>query len=160
MAQKTITANATASLSASGTSTATGSITWTAPSLPEGVTGWDSVHVSGSWSWNGKGNISRVTINNQRTSADSPFDIDISGQTSPLTITCVGNNKNATGANFRWSNLIVTYTYTTVGGTGCMVKLSGTWTEIVEVWKKSNGHWTLQPDAKEALPRAVYRKMN
>lgn len=112
MAQKTITVNASASLSANGTSTATGSMTWTAPAFPGGVTAWDDVRVSGTWSWNGKGNITRVTINGTNTSGDTAFDISIAGKSSPLSISCVGNNKNATGANFGWSNLIVTYTYT------------------------------------------------
>lgn len=107
-----ITANATASLSANGTSTASGTMTWTVPTLPADAT-LQSVRVSGSWSWNGRGNITRVTINGVNTSADTAFDVALALTVNPpITITCVGNNKNATGSNFRWSNLVVTYTYT------------------------------------------------
>lgn len=116
MAQGTLTANASASLTAAGTSTATGSITWTAPAFPEGVTAWDSVIISGSWSWGGKGSITRVTINGTNTSDGVVFSVSIAGKSSPLSITCVGN-KNATGNSFTWSNLVVTYTYTQQGVT-------------------------------------------
>lgn len=106
-----IIANATASLTATGASTATGSISWTVPSFPSGIVSWDSVIISGTWTWGGKGSISRVTINGTNTSNGVAFSINLStSQTSPLSITCVGN-KNATGANFTWSNLKVTYTY-------------------------------------------------
>lgn len=114
MAQGTLTAAATASLTARGTTTATGSISWTAPAFPEGVTEWDSVVISGTWTWGGKGSISRVTINGTNTSGGVAFSVNINGKTSPLSITCVGN-KNATGANFTWSSLVVTYTYTQQG---------------------------------------------
>lgn len=107
----TLIANATASLTATGNSTATGSISWTVPSFPSGIVSWDSVVISGTWTWGGKGNISRVKINGTNTSNGVAFSINLStSQTSPLSITCVGN-KNATGANFTWSNLKVTYTY-------------------------------------------------
>ena len=109
--QKTIEVNASASLSANGTSTANGTITWSVPSLPSGVSSWDSVYIRGTWSWGGKGSISRVTINGTNTSTGVAFNINIAGKTSPLSITCVGN-KNATGSSFTWSNLKVTYTYT------------------------------------------------
>lgn len=108
----TINVNASASLSATGTSTATGSITWAAPSYPDHVTSWDSIVVSGTWSWTGQGNIQRVTINGTNTSNGVPFSVSLgTSTTSPLSISCVGNKK-ATGSNFTWSNLQVTYTYT------------------------------------------------
>ena len=106
-----VTANATANLSANGTSTASGTITWTKPTLPADAT-ITSVRISGRWSWGGKGNITRVTISGVNTSADTAFDIALANSVNPpITITCVGNNKNATGSNFRWTDLIVTYTY-------------------------------------------------
>ena len=140
------TANATASLTASGTTTATGSITWAAPSLPDGVSAWDSVVISGTWSWGGKGSISRVTINGTNTTGYIPFEIDLGVNAAPpLTITCVGN-KNATGSNFTWSNLIVTYTYTEVAGEQFMIKQNGIWTNVQTVYKKINGVWVEQSD--------------
>lgn len=139
MAQQTFTANASASLSANGTSTATGSITWTTPSLPDGATGWDSIRISGTWSWGGKGNITRVTINGTNTSATIPFDISIAGKTSPLSITCVGGNKNATGNRFAWSNLVVTYVCTVAGGAKLMIREGASLTEIAKVLRKQGG---------------------
>lgn len=125
MAQGTLTANATASLTARGTTTATGSISWTAPSLPDGVAAWDSVVISGTWTWGGKGSITRVTINGTNTSDSIAFSVNISGKSSPLSITCVGN-KNATGSNFTWSDFVVTYTYTEQGISHTMTVRYGT----------------------------------
>ena len=148
MATKTFTASATVSLSATGTSTATGSMSWNAPSLPEGATAWDSIRVSGSWSWNGKGNISRVTINGTNTSATVPFDIALStSQSSPLSITCVGGNKNATGSNFRWSDLVLTFTCTVTGGEQFWVGINGVAVPVKTIWRASNGSLVeIQPD--------------
>lgn len=146
MALKSFTQNATASISASGTSTSTGSITWSIPALPEGATKWDSVRISGTWTWSGKGNVSRVTINGTNTTASVPFDIAIPvTQSSPLSITCVGN-KNATGSNFRWSNLVVTYVCIVLGAEVLYVKKNGAWVEVSAVYKKIDGVWVLQED--------------
>lgn len=145
MAQNTIVVNATASLTARGTTTATGSITWSAPSLPSGVTKWDSVVISGTWSWGGKGSISRVTINGTNTSSGVAFNINLStSQTSPLSISCVGN-KNATGSSFTWSNLKITYTYTEPGPSEQLkIKSNGAWQNVSKVYKKINGSWVEQ----------------
>ena len=140
----TVTANATATLTAKGTTTATGSITWVAPTIPSGAT-LDDVRISGSWSWGGKGSISRITINGTNTSDGVAFDISIRGQTSPLSITCVGN-KNATGSSFTWSSLIVTYTYTLPSSEQMMMKVSGAWQEVTTVYKKVNGVWVEQTE--------------
>lgn len=162
MAQQTITVNASASLSANGTSTATGSMTWTAPALPGGVSAWDDVRVSGSWTWNGKGNISRVTINGTNTSADTAFDISIEGKSSPLSITCVGGNKNATGANFIWSNLIVTYTYTPLvtDHDTLYVQIGNAPVEVETIYRKQNGVWTEVSDPATLDRNAKYVKGN
>ena len=141
MAEIKVTAKAT--LTASGQSTATGNITWTAPSLPADVTSWDSVRISGTWSWTGRGSITRVTINGTNTSTGVPFDISVAGKTSPLSITCVGN-KNATGSSFTWSNLVVTYTYTAPVTEQLYVKENGQWVAYSKAYKKINGAWVLQ----------------
>ena len=145
MATQTFTANATASLTARGTTTATGTITWTAPSLPAEVASWDSVRISGTWSWGGKGSISRVTINGTNTSGGVAFDISIAGTTSPLSITCVGN-KNATGSSFTWSNLVVTYICTLPSHEQLMIKIGGTWQPVTVVYKKINNVWVEQTE--------------
>lgn len=148
----TLTANATASLSASGTSTATGSITWTAPALPAGVAAWDSIRISGTWSWTGRGGINRVTINGTNTTTGVAFDIALPLTVrSPLSITCVGSNKNATGRNFSWSGLTVTYTYTAPTSEQIMSKVDGAWTPATKVFKKIDGSWVEQTDLKSVF---------
>lgn len=103
---------ANASLTAKGTSTSTGTIAWTPPSLPEDVNAWDEIRISGTWMWNGRGSINRVTINRTNTTTGVYFDIPLSLDVgSSLSISCVGN-KNATGSSFSWSNLVVKYYYT------------------------------------------------
>lgn len=107
-----VTVNATASLSANGTAQVPGSISWNVPPLPDGATAWDSVVLSGSWTWTGKGSISRILIGGSNTIAATAFNIKLPvGQTSPLTIICYEGNKNATGNYFNWSDLVVTYTF-------------------------------------------------
>lgn len=146
MATETIKVNAIASLTANGTSTTTGSISWTEPSLPSDVTSWDNVRVSGTWSWGGKGTITRVTINGTNTSTGIAFDIELPKTiTSPLSITCVGN-KNATGSSFSWNNLTINYTYTTANNEQFMIKMNGTWQNVSKIYKKINGQWIEQTE--------------
>lgn len=149
MAQQTITVNTTASLTANGNKTATGSISWTAPSLPDGVSSWDSVVISGMWTWNGKGSISIVTINGTNTTNGVSFSVLLdTNVSSPLSITCIGN-KNATGSNFSWNNLIVTYKYTEptiTQYTNLRIKQNGEWIPVKVVYKKENGVWIEQTD--------------
>lgn len=141
-----VTANVTASLSANGTSTASGTMTWTRPTLPADAT-LTSVRISGRWSWGGKGNITRVTINGVNTSADTAFNIALANSVSPpITVTCVGNNKNATGANFRWTDLIVTYEYTMPVTETLYFKDGNAWTAARKAYKKVNGAWVEQSD--------------
>lgn len=136
-----ITANASAVLTAAGTSAGTGYITWTAPSLPQGVSAWTSVVISGTWTWGGNGSISRVIIGSTITFDGTPFSVSLSvKQTPPLALTCTGN-KNATGSGFNWSGLTVTYTYTSADGSAVLVKVSGAWVTASAVYRKQNGSW-------------------
>lgn len=109
--QRTIEVTPSASLSANGNTTATGSMSWSVPAFPEGVSSWDSVALSGSWAWGGRGKINSVTVDGKTVAENTTFDLTIAG-TSPVTLTCKGGNKNATGSNFTWTGLKVTYTYT------------------------------------------------
>ena len=146
MAIQTFEQRATASITASGQTTAIGTISWTVPTLPEGATGWSSITISGTWSWDGKGNINYVNINGTNTSGGVPFNVALStSQVSPLSITCAGN-KNATGNSFSWSSLIVTYECNVVGSEVLYIKQSGTWIEVQNIYKKVNGVWVLQED--------------
>lgn len=147
-----IVVNATATLSANGASTATGSISWTPPSLPSGVTAWDSIVISGTWSWSGKGAISYVNINGTNTSEDVAFSISLgTSVSSTLSITCRGGNKNSSGSYFRWNNLVVTYNYTAPLSEKFYVKQNSTWVEASEVYKKVNGAWVLQTDLSAVI---------
>lgn len=107
----TISAAVTANLTANGNTTSNGTLSWTRPNIPAGST-INSVVVSGTYSWNGKGSVT-VTINGKQCSSGVAFSVSLpTTVTSPYTITCVGNNKNASGNSFTWSNLTVTYDYT------------------------------------------------
>lgn len=137
-----ITADAAASLTAAGSGTARGSITWASPLLPEDAV-ISSVLLTGSWRWNGKGAISSVTINGTNTLPGTAFSIELGSDTvPPLQISCTGN-KNATGSSFAWQNLIVTYTYTVPGlSSDIYVKVAGTYREAKAVYMKKNGVYT------------------
>lgn len=148
MAQKTISVNASASLTANGTSRATGSITWTVPAMPDGVTNWDSIVVSGTWSWSGKGLINSVIINGTTTMLGVPFSVTITGG-SPLTITCTGN-KNATGNSFSWTDLKVEYTYTDTSAPSetLMIVSGGQLVPVTKVFVVTGGQLVEQTDIK------------
>lgn len=73
----TIQVDATASITPKGNTVAYGSITWIDPTLPTGVTSWDSVIITGTWEWNGKGSIRYVTINGTNTTTGVAFNISL-----------------------------------------------------------------------------------
>lgn len=166
----TIQVNGSISMTANGNSTAYGNLTWTSPSLPADAVVSD-ISVSGTYNWSGRGNVT-VYINGESLYSGSDFDVSLGASaTSPYQISCRGGNKNATGSNFSWGTLRVTYTYTVpsagntiyikqngawVEGTP-LVKVSGTWKEVSKVFKKVNGTWVEQSD-KSAMfdPNAIY----
>ena len=145
----TATTSASISLSANGTKTAYGDLTWTMPSLPSGATITD-ISVSGSYSWAGGPSsiIYYVTINGTHVSPRSSFDVSLGASaTSPYQISCVGN-KRATGSYFSWSGLTITVTYTVpvVDTDKLFVKQNGAWAEVSTAYKRVNGVWVEQTD--------------
>lgn len=137
--------NGSISLTANGTSTAYGNLTWTAPSLPADATVTD-ISVSGTYNWNGKGNVT-VYINGSSLSSGSSFDVSLGASaTSPYQISCLGGNKNATGSSFSWGTLRVTYTYSVPSSDTLFFKQSGAWVEVTKAYKKVNGSWVEQSD--------------
>lgn len=106
-----LSAQPSVSLTANGT-TSTGSITWTRPNIPAGAI-IDSVVLTGTYSWGGKGTVT-VTINDTTCTSGTAFNINLpTNVTSPYTgITCVSGNKNSTGNSFTWTGLQITYNYT------------------------------------------------
>ena len=153
------------SISANGTSVTNGTLSWSAPSLPEGVASWDSIQVKGTWSWTGRGGISYVKINNVNTTTGVAFDIGITGKTSPLAISCAGSNKNATGNSFTWSGLQVVYTYTEPVSQGPVQKLkvlyNGQLRTVSRIQRLSGGSLVdadFAEFAEDALAYAISKK--
>lgn len=137
--------NASISMTANGNSTAYGNLIWTAPSLPNGAVISD-ISVSGTYNWNGKGSVT-VYINGESLYSGSSFNVSIGASaSSPYQISCRGSNKNATGSNFSWGTLIVTYTYTAPGLDKAYVRVNGSWVEASKVYKKVSGSWVEQSD--------------
>lgn len=138
--------NASISMTANGSTRVNGTLSWTAPSLPEGstVTG---IAVSGTYTWGGKGNVT-VYINGQSVTSGASFNVSLGASaSSPYTIQCQGNNKNATGSNFSWGTLQVTYTYDPPPGSEkIFFKSNGSWVQISKAYKKVNGSWVEQSD--------------
>lgn len=71
----TTSVSASISLTASGTTTKYGTLSWTAPSLPEGAIVSD-ISVSGTYEWNGRGNVT-VYINGDNIYSGSSFDVSL-----------------------------------------------------------------------------------
>ena len=108
----TITSTPTAtSLTISGNSSVSGTISWSVPNIPEGstvvscvLTGTSNVNMS-------KGSCS-VTVNGSTVESGASFTIDLgtSNTTTSVTTTGKGNNKNA-GGSVTFTNLLYTVTY-------------------------------------------------
>lgn len=141
----TTSVNATISMTAQGTTRVNGTLSWTAPSLPAGATITD-IAVSGTYTWGGRGNVT-VYINNESIYSGSDFNVSLGASaSSPYTISCKGGNKNATGSNFSWGTLQVTYTYSAGSSEKLYFKTNGAWVAATKAYKKVNGSWVEQSD--------------
>ena len=108
----TITATPTAtSLSISGQTQNTGTISWTKPTLPTGATITSCV-LTGYVNNGMKKGSATVKVNNATVSLNANFTIDLgtSNSTTSVTTTGVGANKNASGT-VTFTNLVYTVTY-------------------------------------------------
>lgn len=108
----TITATPTAtSLSISGTSQKTGSISWTKPTVPTGVTITSCVLTGYVNDGMSRGSAT-VQVNGTTVTLEANFTINLgtANTTTSVTTTGVGGNKNATGT-ITFTNLVYTVTY-------------------------------------------------
>lgn len=146
----TTSVNASISMTANGTTRVNGTLSWTAPSLPSGSTVTD-IAVSGTYNWNGRGNVT-VYINGSSIYSGSDFNVSLGASaTSPYTIQCQGGNKNATGSNFSWGTLQVTYTYSAGSSEKLYFKNNGAWVEVSKAYKKVSGSWVEQSDLTQVF---------
>ena len=100
------------SLSVSGTTTLSGNITWSKPTVPSGATITSCV-LTGTVNINvTKGSIT-ATINGTNYTSTSSFSVDLgtSNNTTSLTVSAKGANKSSAGT-VSMSNLVYTVTYT------------------------------------------------
>ena len=139
LSSTTQTAAASISITANGTTRVNGTLTWTAPPAPAAEATLISIVLSGGYTWDGRGNFT-LTINGQQVASGAQMNVTLPlNATSPYTITGVGGNRNATGANCNFTNLIITYTYEISGEDELIIKEGGTFTHISRVLKKQGG---------------------
>lgn len=108
----TITSTPTAgSLSVNGTTQVSGTITWSKPTVPSEVTISSCVLTGTATASMSKG-VATITVNGTTVSSESQFTINLgtSNNTTSITTTAKGNNKNARGT-VSFSNLVYTVTY-------------------------------------------------
>lgn len=133
------------------TSIASGKMTWSAPTLPADATLTGAI-LSGSWSWSGRGAIQSLTIGGTSASAGVPFSKTLtSAEISSRSLTTnLTGNKNAMASNIntslKWTNLIVTYTYTVPTSETLYVKQNGSYRAVSTAYKKVGGIWVRQDD--------------
>lgn len=91
------TANPIFSMALSGTTTVTGIISWSSPSLPDGAV-ITSQTLIGTPTYSGKGTVSTMTVNGVSASLDTQFSINL-GTTlvTSVQVSAKGMNKNSTG---------------------------------------------------------------
>lgn len=146
------------SLVLNGTATVTGSIKFAAPIFPDEVTQWDSVVLTGTWGWTGKGSPSNFTIGGETTSRDIEFShtltsSELSSGSIPLSVR--GGNKNCTGDFLTWTGLKITFTYTKPIHTTLYVKRGGSWVPVTSAYKKVSGVWVKQDDITSVFQEGV-----
>lgn len=131
-----------------GTTTVTSSINWADSDLPSGAV-ISGATLKGTWAWNGRGSIRSLTIGGTSTSDLIAFThtlsaSEISGKS--IAISATGDNKNCTGNNFTWTDLIITYEYEVpVIKNILYIKKNGIWEEMSVVgYKKINDVWVEQ----------------
>ena len=97
-------------VSISGTTSTTGNITWSAPSLPDNAT-ITATTLTASLTISMTKGAATVTINGTSYTTSSNISVDL-GTTvkTSLSVTCKGGNRNATGT-VSMSNIIYTVTY-------------------------------------------------
>lgn len=108
----TITSTPTAgSLSVSGNTQKTGTISWSKPTVPSGATISSCVLTGTATASMNKGSAN-ITVNGTRVTSGTQFTINLgtSNNTTSVTTTAKGNNKNASGT-VTFSNLVYTVTY-------------------------------------------------
>lgn len=156
LSSQNVRASASISITANGTSRVNGTLTWTPPPAPVSEITLVSIAVAcDSYTWSGKGNFT-LTINGTTCASGVPFNVKLPlNVTSPYTITGVGGNKNTTGANCTFTNLMVIYTYQIEGDEVLMVKVNGIWNEVQSVYKKVNGVWVEQDDLQSVFDENV-----
>ena len=117
----TVTSTTTFSITMSGTTTETGTISWTAPTLPEGAT-ITSTTLTGTPSYSGKGNVHTLQINGTSCSLDTQFNISL-GTTlkTSVSVSARGTNKNSTGT-LSINDIVYTVEYNVPGGTEYTVR--------------------------------------
>lgn len=136
--------NVNINLTANGATDTNGTLNWTKPTLPADAT-IKSITVSGTYTWSGKGSVT-ATINGNNLVNGQTFSIELGANaTSPYTISCKGNNKNATGNSFGWGTLTITYTYSIPSNEHLYLKINGVWKECI-VYKKISGQWVEQEE--------------
>lgn len=100
------------SLTVSGTTTKSATISWTLPSVPSGCT-INSCTLTGTATASMSKGSATIKVNGTTVSSGSNFSISLgtANTTSSVNATAVGNNKNAAGT-VTLSNLVYTVTYT------------------------------------------------
>ena len=130
------------SLSISGTTSKSGTISWTCPTIPEGCTITSCV-LTGTPTFSMKKGSATVTVNGTTVTSDTQFTINLgtANTTKSVTTTGKGNNKNASGTvTFTSLSYVVTYeepvtkTENIVIGTSTVQTIYLGTTEIVRVY--------------------------
>lgn len=123
------------SLSISGTTSRTATISWTCPTIPSDMTITSCVLSGRATASMSKGNAT-IKVNGTTVTSGSNFSINlgINNTTSSVSVTAVGGNKNASGT-VTFSNLLYTVTYSAPTYTVTFVDWNGTVLKTTSVEK-------------------------
>ena len=168
MAQRTITVNpSNATATANGKTHVPFTVNVTPPSFPDGVRKWDSIDFSGTASSTANNlNVDFYDYSNKMTrNVDYTVSVNLGTNVTSAPTSYSGEVYGSTGSikgNFTMSNIAITYKYTESTGevNTLYVKLNNAVKEVLTVYKKVNGIWTVIEDPADLDSAAKYVKGN
>ena len=136
----------------------------TPPSLPDGVSKWDSIVLTASAvSSNSNADVTingtTIRVGKSKTAINVTLGTNVTSAPGSYRGTAAGTTGSASG-NVTFSDSIISYTYTVPSRNTLYVQLAGRPVEVECVYRKTNGAWVALDDPVELDQNASYVKCN
>lgn len=116
------------------------------PSFPSGVTAWSSVYLSGTWTTTDIKAFIYVMVG--QLNPPNTFNLPVTGMyltNDYIYLQAKSKSNKSTGDPFTWTDFKITFNYVDpVIAEKFYMKDSGSWKEVIGVYKKISGEWVKQ----------------